>query len=271
MLRILFFLFFIATAASNLFGQGWNYVGARSNGLSNASVCLNDVWAYHHNPGALASVQQTTAGAFYEARFQTKELQTQAVVIATPLKKGVFSFGGQLFGNENYRNSRLGVGYSMQLSERFAAGVQGNMEYLKLGGNYGSAWNATAEAGLIALISDKWKMGMSVLNIGRQSIGATDDRYATTMRLGANFTPSSKLMVAMEIEKQVIHPVSFKMGIEYLPTDQFYLRIGAQSGPTSFAFGCGYKKKNISVDLGSRFHPILGWSPMIGFNYQFTK
>lgn len=269
-LKLLFFgiIFFFG---STCFAQGWNPVGARSNSLSNASVALEDIWAYHHNPGALSQVKTLTVGAFYETRFLTKELQTQGVVVASPLKKGVISFGGQLFGYEQYRNTRVGAGYCMQLAERFSAGIQGNVELLRLGSNYGNTVNATFEAGIMAKISEQWKMGMSVLNIGRQRIAGLTDHYATTMRLGAIFQPSAKLNILFEVEKQVISPVSFKSAIEYLPTEQFFLRVGAQSGPTSFAFGFGYKKKAVSIDFGSRYHPVLGWSPVVGFNYQFAK
>ncbi len=80
------------------FTQGWNPVGSRSNALANTSVCLTDVWAYHHNPGAAASIKTISFGAYYETRFLTKELQTQALALAIPLKVGVITAGAQIFG-----------------------------------------------------------------------------------------------------------------------------------------------------------------------------
>lgn len=58
------------------FSQGWLPVGARSNSLVNASVAIADVWAYHHNPGALGELKQAAAGISYENRFLLKELQS---------------------------------------------------------------------------------------------------------------------------------------------------------------------------------------------------
>ena len=71
--------------------------------LANASVCLTDAWAFHHNPGAIAGIKQTSIGLSYENRFTLKELQNQALVIAHPLKKGVISLGAQTYGFSLYR------------------------------------------------------------------------------------------------------------------------------------------------------------------------
>lgn len=251
--------------------QGWNPVGARSVALANTSVCLDDVWAYHHNPGATASIKSLSFGAFYETRFLTKELQTQALAVAIPLKVGVISVGAQLFGYEQYRNTRAGLGYSMKFTDYLQVGVQGNVQSLRLGGNYGSAFSGTMEAGILSKISEKWSVGISVLNIGRQRIKPLTDRFATVMRVGVHFKPSKRVSILAEVEKQVITKISFKGAVEYRPIDALFIRIGAHSGPMEFAFGVGYFVKGFSIDLGSKYHPTLGWSPNFGLNYQFKE
>ena len=40
-------------------GQGWAPAGGRSRAMADASVTLQDVWAYHHNPAALVGVAAT--------------------------------------------------------------------------------------------------------------------------------------------------------------------------------------------------------------------
>ncbi|ASS49424.1 MAG: hypothetical protein A3D31_03120 [Candidatus Fluviicola riflensis] len=256
-------------AAFHGFAQGWKPVGARAAGLANTSVCLDDVWAYHHNPGALARIKHFSGGAYYEARFLAKELQTQGIVVAMPLKKGVISVGGQFSGYEQYRHTRAGVGYSLQLSEKIGAGVQANMQQLRFGGNYGSSINATFEGGILAQLSEKWKLGASVLNIGRQRIAPLEeDRFTSVIRIGSTYQPSKKVNVLLEVEKQVIHSISFRGGIEYMPVEMLVIRFGAQSGPTEFALGVGYRKNGFLLDLATKYHPVLGWTPAIGFTYQ---
>ena len=127
-------LLFCSLITPFLFAQGFSAVGARSAAMGNSSVCLDDVWAYHQNPGALASVRQVSAGIWYEARFLMKELQTEAIAAAIPLKTGVLSAGGQLFGYSQFRSTRAGIGYSLQLGAKFSAAVQVNGQQISIAG-----------------------------------------------------------------------------------------------------------------------------------------
>lgn len=264
-------LFTVLLLTPTCFAQGWRPVGARSASLANTSVCIDDAWSYHHNPGASAGIRHFSAGVYYEARFLAKELQTQALSMALPLKKGVLSVGGQFYGYEQYRQTRAGAGYSLLLSEKIGAGVQVNLQQLRFGDNYGSATNATVEAGFLATISPKWRIGMSVLNIGRQRIAPLeDDRFTSVMRIGTHYRPSKKVTALFEVEKQVVHPVSFRAGLEYLPAEAFAVRFGAQSGPAELAFGFGYRKSTLHLDAGTKYHPVLGWTPNVGLTWQLT-
>jgi hypothetical protein len=150
--------------------QGWLPMGARSNSMANATVAISDAWSFHHNPGALAELKQLSIGVSYENRFLLKELQSQGVVFVQPLKnKGVISVGAQTYGFELYRTNRIGAGYSLQLSERFFAGVQLNYQGIRLSENYGSKNTMTAELGILGKITDNWKVGMNILFLFRQS------------------------------------------------------------------------------------------------------
>lgn len=252
-------------------GQGWRPVGVRSSGLSNSSVALSDVWSYYHNPAATAELKTIEAGVFYESRFLSKELQTQAIAFALPIKKGVFSLGATTFGYEQYRSTKAGVGYSLQLSDNFFLGAQVNMHQLRFNENYGSSFSATGELGLLAKVSEKWMIGISAMNFGAQKISATEERFTSVLRAGFRYKLSEVVLITGEVEKQTIHDFSFKGGVEYIPVKNFFIRLGAQSGPTSFAFGLGYKWNQFSMDIATNYHPVLGWTPSFGLNYQFTK
>lgn len=270
MMKYYYFLFTFCVVFSS-FGQGWNPVGSRSAGLSNTSVGITDVWSYFHNPGATASIENISFGAYYDTRFLTKELQTQAISVAIPLKKGVLTSGAQFFGYEQYRNTRAGLGYAMKFTDYFQIGVQGNVQTLRLGNNYGNTVSGTIEAGILAKLNEKWSIGFSVLNLGRMKITPLNDRFATVLRGGLIYKPSKKINILAEVEKQVITKISFKGAIEYIPIEQFSIRLGAHSGPMEFSFGFGYKSKNFAIDAHTHYHPILGWSPGIGLNYQIQK
>jgi len=249
--------------------QGWLPSGGRSMSMSNASVALHDVWSYHNNPGALAKVDRLSAGLAYENRFLLRELQSQGLTVAVPLKVGVLSVGGLTYGYTQFRSTKAGLGYSMPLSERFYAGVQLNYQGIQLSQNYGNANTVTAEAGLYAEVTDKWSMGFSVFNLSRTRLSEfKDDRLTTVMRLGTSYEFSKKLLIAAEFEKSIEYDLRFKSGLEYQIIDDFYFRGGIATAPVEFSFGTGYNFGIIQLDLGTAYDMILGWSPHFSITYQ---
>lgn len=249
--------------------QGWLPIGGRSNSMGNATVAVSDPWSYFHNPGALAEVDKVSVGIAYENRFLLKELQSQGLVYVQPMKTGVISVGAQLYGFDQFRLYRAGVGYSLKLSEMFSTGVQLNYQGIRLTENYGSKNTLTAEIGALAKITEKWKMGISIFNLGRAKLADfEDDRFSTVMRLGTSYAFSNKVIVVAEAEKNIDHPLRFKAGMDYQLIKNFYFRAGFATQPIEVSFGFGYKFKLIQLDLGSSYHQQLGWSPHFSLTFQ---
>lgn len=249
--------------------QGWVPGGARSMSMSNASVTLQDVWGYFNNPAALSDIENFHIGLSYENRFLLKELQSQGLAVAIPLKVGVISVGGHMYGYSRFRSYKGGLGYSMRLAEKIAAGVQLNYQGISLSDGYGSRGSMSAEAGVLANFTENWKLGFSVYNLNRAKLSDyQDDRFSTILRLGTSYKFSNKVIVALEGEKDLDYNLRGKLGVEYEVVDDFYLRVGAATAPIEFSFGLGYHLKMFHVDLGSAYHQILGWSPHFSFVFK---
>lgn len=252
-----------------LFSQGWLPVGSRAASMANASICNEDAWAYHHNPGATGAVKSMAIGVSYENRFLLKELQTQGITYVQPLKTGVISAGAQLYGYAAYRTYRVGVGYALKLANKFFAGVQLNYQGIRFSENYGSKNTLTAEAGFLANITDKWKIGVSVFNIGRAKLSAyQDDRLSTVFRVGTSYNFTKKVGVTVEAEKHIDYALRIKAGLEYEAFTRFYIRGGIATQHLEASFGIGYKFKQFRLDAGSAYHQVLGWSPHISFTLE---
>lgn len=269
--RLLFKLLTICLVGNSL-AQGWIPSGARSASLANASTTLSDVWAFHHNPAATAGVQRLEMGIAYENRFLLRELQNQAFAVAVPLRKGVFSAGGQFHGFQLYRTQRIGIGYSLPLSEKLAAGVQMNYQGIRID-QYGRAGTVTGELGVLAQLAPQLKLGFSVFNPGRNMVvPGTNDRYATYMRLGLGYQLSTQVLTVIEAEKEIESSLRIKGGVEYKMHPAFFLRLGAAVNPVELSGGFGYQVKNqFKIDFGSVWHQKLGWSPHITCSFALTN
>lgn len=258
----------------NSYSQGWMPNGSRSGGLGHASSAIVDIWAFHHNPGALGYLKEGGVGVSYHNRYLLKELQQQSITFALPLKVGVISAGAQTYGQTQFRTNRIGVGYSMILAEKLSAGVQLNYQNVRLNSDYGTKHQVSAEFGLLAKLSKDFSLGFSVVNLNRAGLSTTtyaDDRFSTVFRLGANYMISNKLNFLLEVEKEVETDVRLKGGIEYQPVENFYLRFGANGGPVELSFGFGYQWQQLSIDINSFWHQTLGWTPGASLNYSFAK
>jgi hypothetical protein len=269
MKHTLLLLSFLLSSAS--FAQGWVPAGARSMSMGNASVTFRDVWAFHHNPGALGEVEALSGGVSYENRFLLKELQSQALAVALPLKVGVISVGANMYGYKRYRAYKAGLGYSLKLAEKISAGVQLNYQGLRIT-DYGSKGNVSAEAGIFARFTDNWTMGFSVFNLNRAKLAEFgDDRFSTYMRFGTAYEFSKKFLVALEAEKDLEYPLRVRGGVEYKLIEQFVLRTGVQTAPLEVSFGLGYHPKMVHIDFGTSYHQILGWSPHFSMQFELNK
>jgi len=262
-------LLLLLLSSTSIWAQGWVPAGARSMSMANASVGMYDVWSYHNNPAALGKLETIHAGISYENRFLLKELQSQGIAVAIPLKLGVLSIGGHTYGYSEFRSTKAGVGYSLPLAERLYAGVQMNYQGIQLSQNYGSANTVTGEAGVYGEIKENWTFGFAVFNLGRTRLSEfQDDRLSTVMRFGSAYSFSKKVTVAGEFEKSVEDPLRFKAGAEYQVIEHFYLRGGIGTAPIEVTFGTGYDFGAIQLDLGTAYHQILGWSPHFSLTYH---
>jgi hypothetical protein len=264
MIKCYFFIF--ATVLILKFSaQGWLPVGARSMSLSNTSVCLEDVWAFHHNPGALGTISKTSVGISYENRFLMKEFQSQGLAIAQPLKKGVLSIGAQFYGYNLYKTNRIGLGYSLKFSDKLFAGVQMNYQSLKI--------SISGELGILAKINENVSFGFSVFNVNRAKLSVfQDDRFSTYLKMGISYAVSSKVLILAEAEKELSSKLRPKGALEYQVANRFFLRLGAAGNPVEMSFGVGYGlKSGFKLDLGTAWDQYLGWSPHFGLNFELNK
>lgn len=260
------------TISLNTFSQGWIPQGARSSALANSSVTLVDLFAYHHNPGALGQLESGGAAVHYETRFLLRELQTQSFVLAQPLKTGVMSLGGQFYGYETFRTNRIGLGYSLLLADNFSAGVQVNYMSLRLDPQYGVKHTVSGEFGMLTAVGEDITLGASVVNLGRNRLSEfQDDRFSTILRLGMSYKIMEDLLLLTEIEQEVTYSTRLRTGAEYSFKDVFFLRIGAQTAPVELSFGFGGKFGRTQLDLGSQYNQVLGWTPSASFIFNFEK
>lgn len=247
-------------------------IGARSSAMGNASVSLCDMWSAHHNQAGLGFVRNIGAGVYYENRFMIKEISVRGGTVALPVKAGTFGLCITNFGYSQYNENKYSLSFAKAFGDKFSAGIA--MDYLttRIAEGYGSKGVLAAEAGIIAKPLKGLTIGAHVFNPTRAKISAYDDeRLPTIIRLGADYSFSDKVILALETQKDISQKAEFKAGIEYRAVKEFYLRIGISTNPTLSCFGFGINLKNLRIDVAANYHQALGISPQLGLSYSFAK
>lgn len=247
-------------------------IGARSAGMANASVCLNDIWAVHHNQAALVDLEQAGVAAYYENRFLLSNLNLQGATAVLPTPRvGVFGLSYARFGNTRFNQSRYGLAYGKKLFKFLSVGLQLSYLNTAIAENYGSRHSFIAEIGLLSQVTPKLRLGFHAFNLTRTKLAdAFDERVPMNFRMGAQYDFSPKVRVAVEAEKDLELPAVFKAGIEYYPAKIFAIRVGVGTQPFHADFGLGLKLKNLHFDIAGSVHPILGFSPKASLAYRFN-
>ena len=247
-------------------------IGARSSAMGNASVSLSDVWSAHHNQAGLGFIKDFSAGVHYENRFALKELGLKGAVIALPVNGGAFGLSVSNFGYALFNENKYSLSFAKAFSDKFSMGIA--MDYLttRIAEGYGSKGALAAEVGIQAKPVKGLTIGAHIFNPSRAKLADyNNERIPTIIRLGADYTFSDKVTIAIETEKDMSQKSIFKAGIEYKAVKEFYLRAGIATNPTLSSFGFGLNLKNFKIDISANYHQVLGFSPQFGLTYVFEK
>lgn len=247
-------------------------VGARASALGNHTSAISDVFSVSNNQAGIGFLNQFAFGVSARNKFLVKELTVADAAGVFPTKSGVFGLGIHYSGTNLFSERKVGIAFAKSFAERFSFGLQ--FDYLNISiSEYGNKNLFTFEAGLqYYLLPEKLLIGAHVNNPLRLTVDdETDEKLPTVMRFGLNYSPSKKLMLLAEVEKDLDYSPVYKLGIEYRPVEKLSLRGGFNANPFQGAFGIGLNLKKLTIEVASLFHPTLGVSPHLSLAYAFGK
>ena len=245
-------------------------VGARSLALSNAFVTIPDVWSTFHNQASLAGINSFTAGLFYESKYLVDELSLAATSIVLPVSAGTFGFSFYQFGKGAFKEDKVGLSFTKQLSGKFSAAVQLDYFSQRLPENRKAFGFATFEVGVVYSPTKKLFLGAHIFNPVANGIETNEGKQKspTVFRLGGHYCFDKTILVTVETEKDLKNPFILKTGIEFSPVKNLALRFGVSGKPVNYTTGIGYSFGNITTDIGFGYHGNLGVTPSVSIQIK---
>lgn len=269
---------FIAVAALFVFtGQTsaqYNRIfGAEADATGGAGVVLTDIWASSHNQAGLAHLDGMSAGVYFSNAFGVADMGTKAFAFAIPADKyGTVGVNYTYFGNELFNDSKFALNYSKKLGKRISAGIQLDYFLTVQGLDYGKQGVVAGEIGLLSEPVDNLFIGVHLFNPWGAAFAQTPDESVLTMlRIGAGYKFSDRLVLRMDVDKDIDFPAVFRIGFDYELVDNLHLRAGVSTNPTQFSFGTAYGLKGFMFDLSFTKHQILGYYSQFALSYTLNK
>lgn len=246
------------------------FSGARSSGLSNSNIAINDPWSVFNNQAGLAWQRDYWAGVYHENRYFINELSYSSLGGCIPVKPGTIGVGITQFGYNQFTQSRLGLSYGMMLSKNISAGIGINYHTIHLAGGYGNSECLTVEGGIIYQPLTKITIGAHVFNPTRSSFDR-NETLPTTFGIGLAYHPVESVLILVQGDDNTLSSPMLRAGVEYSPIKRLSFRAGMASNPMSLSFGLGWRAKSISIDLAFSYHRVLGYTPYISLSYTFDS
>ena len=262
------FIILSFTTFDSIYGQDGDFsMGARGRGLAGASATLEDPWALYNNVGGLGALENSSAIASYQNRFNVKEFQSVGAAYlhhSAHVNTGVsfYRFGDDLF---NQQRASIAVANSIN---QVSLGVGASFVQYSIEG-IGSANTVILEFGGIARITPELKFAGYIHNINQAKL-IENEVLPATIKAGIAYQPLDNLQIFSEIEKDLDFPEVLKLGLEYEIITHIWLRSGISTNPGKSAFGLGGKWKNFQLDYAFNDQSNLGPFNEFSLSYVFN-
>lgn len=252
-------------------GQEVFLSGSRSQALAGISASLADCWSVFGNQAGLAKIKHLTIGGTFHNRLWMKELSSSSGLFVLPVHTSVFAFSLYQFGQTFFRQEKLALAYARSLNPRLDIGIQFNYYRFFLAEENQSIGTPGLELGFQYQLTDQLLLGFHALNPYQTKLQTLSGNYSYPSRynLGAYFQLSEAFGFATELQKEHLHPITIKTGMEYDIANRLFIRTGIAGKPYQLSAGMGFEVNKLKIDLAVAYNQFLGNSPSFSFQYQF--
>ena len=269
-LLVRFKVFFISVIGFffGVVGQTNTNVSARSIALASCVATIKDMSVLQINPSVLSEVNCLQFGLQNMSMTAMMDVQKNGAMVAVPIQKGVLGLSIQTFGNKVYSLLSGGVAYAMNMSENLKLGVYLGDKNSSIQ-QYGSRNFIDLSLAIQGKLTDKITYGMCIQSLGRKSL-EIQEANPTFLFVGIQYISSiPNWRMYTEIEKSVISPVRLKIACEYFVSPSFVFRTGLMTSSYQVSGGIGiWFKKQVRVDIGSSWQPVLGLATQVGVRFS---
>ncbi len=205
----------------------------------------------------------------YEQRFLSRELSVQTALFSYPFNQNAAGLAFQRYGFSAYSEQRATFAFQRDFGNTLSASLAFSYHNVNIKG-YGSAQTFSAEAGLNYVLSKQIMLAAHVSNpSNNQFQTGTGITIPVRIAFGGSLQASDKIMVAVQVEKNLRQNSDGRLGIEYTLVEWLQLRGGISFNPFRQYAGFGLTYRKLAFDAAASSHPVLGYSPQVSIGHAF--
>ncbi len=268
---LIVFLAGIITINNKLVAQEYYQASVRTKSLAGITACISDGWSVFGNQAGMIPVNGLESGISCSNYFMLKELALKSAFVALPYDKNVFAVSFYRFGNKDYNENKVGLGFSKEIMPGFSAGFQFNYLYIHFPENDKSPGDFSIEGGIQYYMNQNLVFGAHYFNPFQSGIKTASFKYKIPclFRFGTGYRVNETLFLACEFEKDLQFDIQTKFGVEYKCTEHFWVRGGLAGNPELYSLGIGYSAKRLTTDFAWQYNYRLGNTPSVAISYLF--
>lgn len=252
----------------------------RARAMSGAYIAVSDNYeGVFYNPAGIALAQNSVGSSVanlygnsfskltsFAANYNTNKFGTISLAYESYgveyedvnlSSEKTFTLGHAICLNKDV-NSELYLGYTANLY---------NLEYDELGSQSTFGFNA----GVIAILHSRTKIGFTVQNLNNPKIGE-DNEHEIPQRLvaGIAYVPYQGVTTAFDIKKTWNGDSEYHAGAEVEIHPMLTFRAGVRNNPSKYSLGVGLKPYlGLNFDYAYEMHAVLNPTHHFGLSYQF--
>ena len=246
-------------------------VGARSLAMGGTYVALaNTAEAIFLNPGGLSQITGVEISLFYQKPFGLDDVNIGSVSASFPLWRTRLNLGLFTLGNSLYEEQAFVLAYSKSYHDRIFYGFNLKYQLVRIN-NHGSDGTLGLDIGLVVPIHQQLSLGFVAKNINRPSIGKSREKLPQTFNTGLALYPHPRMILNLEIFKDVRFEQEIRFGVEFKAFDNLALRTGTSNNPSRFSAGFGIHVNRFTVDYAFFTHNDLGLTQQMSFSIHLGR
>lgn len=234
---------------------------------ASADVCSGNGVFIYKNPANITAIDFSRIQLTQILPYSIQSLRTNTFSISHFYKNVKYSFDIVQSGKDYFRTNHFGLTTGINLSKNISLGTKIIYHNEVKLDNFRNSL-LTAELGFGQTFSRNFQYG---LHLKYNASSTPSEVYKSSLKIGTCYKIEHKLKLYLSIEMIQNGDFSANMAIDYRIQKNIGIRLGWSSLKTAIGSGIVYDLKKYTIEMGTSYHPQLGYSYGMGLGYKLAE